>query len=149
MAGCSQADNLKTRDGREVQESTKKTSRDVLGLIDLKGKVTEPGPFTMPRSGYSGGVYRAHHPWSLYGVPVDDMKQAMDRLRRNLPANGWKIAKNGPDKSPAKTPEIIANSKGGEFSVKVRLLEEPAGSKHTSLIAVTVESACFKTNKPD
>ncbi|MFF8789991.1 hypothetical protein [Streptomyces sp. NPDC015125] len=142
-------ENLKLRNLADVKEETRNSSDKILKLIDLRGKVTEPGPSIAPCSEYSGDVYRASHPWSLYDVPVAEMKKAMDRLRGNLPKNGWKIVKDGPDKSPAKTPEIIANSKGNEFSVKVRLLAEPAGSKHTSLIAVTVESACFRTNKPD
>ncbi|MGW7573488.1 hypothetical protein [Streptomyces sp. NPDC054765] len=142
-------DNLKVRGAEEIKESTEKTSSEILDLIGLKGKVTKPGPFTMPCSGQSGGVYRAHHPWSLYGVPVDDMKQAMDRLRKGLPKKGWKIVKDGFDGSPSKAPQIVANSKGEEFSVDIRLHDERKYGNDPSLIEVTVESACFKTKKPD
>ncbi|MFE1172139.1 hypothetical protein [Streptomyces sp. NPDC058773] len=141
--------NLKARDGKEIKESAKNTSREILDLLDLKGKATEPGPFTMPCAGYSGGAYRAHHPWSLYDVPVDEMEQAIDRLRKGLPRKGWKIVKDGFDGSPSKAPQIVANSKDGEISVDIRLHDERKYGKDPSLIEVTVESACFKTKNPD
>ena len=141
--------NLPLRNLEKVTEDTSKASSEILKIIDLKGKVTKPGPLPAPCSGYSTKAYRTSHPWSVYDVPVTQMREAMDRLRRGLPKNGWKIVKDGTDRSPSKSPEIVANSKGDEFSVKVRLLAEPAGSPHTSLIEVTVESACFKTKDSD
>lgn len=143
-------DKLKVRGIAKIKEDTKKSSREILDLIDLKGKVTEPGPYDTPCSGHSGGnVYRAVHPWSVYDVPVDDMRKSMDRLRRDLPRHGWKIVKDGPDGSPSKAPQIVANHEGGEFSVDIRLHDERKYGNKPSLIEVTVESACFKTKKPD
>lgn len=152
MAGCSQVseESLKVRATDEVKGITRKTSSEILDLIDLKGKVTEPGPYDTLCSGHSGGnVYRAVHPWSVYDVPVDDMQKSMDRLRRDLPGHGWKIAKDGPDGSPSKAPQIVANHEGGEFSVDMRLHDERKYGNKPSLIEVTVESACFKTKKSD
>ncbi|MER0480794.1 hypothetical protein ABR737_21025 [Streptomyces sp. Edi2] len=142
-------DDPKVRSAEENKESTKRASSEILGLIALKGKLAESGPFTMPCSGYSGGVYRDHHPWSLYDVPIDDMKEAMDRLRKGLPRKGWKIVKDGFDGSPSKAPQIVANSKGEEFSVDIRLHDQRKYGKDPSFIEVTLESACFKTEKPD
>lgn len=133
----------------KVEEETSKTSSKILKIIDLNGKVTKPGPLPAPCSGYSKKAYRISHPWSVYGVPVPQMKEAMDRLKRDLPKNGWKVTKDGPDASPSKSREIIANSEGNKFSVTIRLLDEPAGSTNPSLIEVTVESACFTTKTPE
>lgn len=134
----------------KVKEDTQKASSEILDLIALKGKVTEPGPYDTPCSGYAdGGVYRAVHPWSVYDVPVDDMKKAMERLRSDLPAKGWKIVKDGPDDSPSKAPQIVANRQGGKFSVDIRLHDRSERSGKPSLLEVTVASACFKTKQSD
>ncbi|MFG2098169.1 hypothetical protein [Streptomyces sp. NPDC048612] len=141
--------DLPLRNLETVTENTSRTSSEILKIIDLNGKVTKPGPLPAPCSGYSGKAYRTSHPWSVYDVPVPRMREAMDRLRRDLPKKGWKIVKDGPDRSPSKSPEIVANSKGDEFSVNIRLLAERDDSPHTSLIEVTVESACFRTENSD
>ena len=70
----------------------------------------------------------------------------MDRLRKQLPAKGWKIVKDGPDKSQAKLPQIVANSPDGHMSADLRLWIEPAGSKRSSMIEVTVVSDCFRSD---
>ncbi|MGW7249583.1 hypothetical protein [Streptomyces decoyicus] len=114
--------------------------------MGLKGKVTEPRPVTMPCSVLGR---RAQGSPPLDGVPVDDMKQGMDRLRKGFPRKGWKIVKDGFDGSPSTAPHIVANSKGEEFSVDIRLHDERKYGNDPSLIEVTVESACFKTKKPD
>ncbi|MEU2362725.1 hypothetical protein ABZ616_18625 [Streptomyces noursei] len=151
MAGCSgmNENNLKFRDIEQVKGDVRKASSELLGIIGLKGKATEGGPLIAPCSNYPEGVYRASHPWSVYGIPVEEMEKAMDRLRTGLPKNGWKIVKDGKDRSPSKSPQIVANSKGDEFSVDIRLHDERKYGSDPSLIEVTVESACFKTKQPD
>ncbi|MEU8996982.1 hypothetical protein AB0C95_19580 [Streptomyces caniferus] len=142
--------NLKAREIEKMMDETENTSREIRDLIGLKAKVTEPGSYDTPCSGHPGGnVHRAVHPWSVYDAPVDDMRKAMDRLRGDLPKHGWKIVKDGPDGSPSKAPQIVANHEGGEFSVDIRLHDERKYGNGPSLIEVTVESACFRTKKPD
>ncbi|WP_234426770.1 hypothetical protein [Streptomyces niger] len=148
LAGCSKnmnEDDLRVRSSDKVADETEKASSEILDLAGVKGKVTESGAFAMPCAGYSSEkVYRAHHPWSLYGLPFEELKKAFGRLRDGLPGHGWKIVKDGPDGSPSKAPQIIANHKGGDFSVDIRLHDESKRSGKTSLLEVTVESACFK-----
>jgi hypothetical protein len=64
-------------------------------------------------------------------------------MRTALPKNGWKIVEDGPDKSKAKTPTLVANSDDGDFSVKLRLLDRRDGDG-TSTLNVTVVSRCFE-----
>ncbi|WP_434595682.1 hypothetical protein [Streptomyces sp. A5-4] len=133
------------QDSEKMQEEVEKRSNRILEMIKLEGKSTQSGATLLPCSGYAPEekTQRARHPWSIYDVPVEDMEKAMDRMRTALPKNGWKIVKDGPDESLAKTPTIIADSDDGKFSVKLRLMDERK-HKETSLIAITVTSSCFQ-----
>ncbi|MEV5975342.1 hypothetical protein [Streptomyces sp. NPDC051921] len=137
---------MDVRDSTTVQDDVEKTSSRVLEMLALKGKVTEAGAMIAPCSDYEDEehVYRAHHPWSVYGVPFADMQKAFDHLRDELPKNGWRIVKDGVDGSVAKSPQIVAESSEGEFAVDVRLHRANKAENAPELIEVTVESACFK-----
>ncbi|GAB2952831.1 hypothetical protein GCM10023080_009240 [Streptomyces pseudoechinosporeus] len=140
---------MEARDSKKVKSQTEQTSSRVLEIIDLKGKVTDTGATTTRCSDYSDDeeVYRAQHPWSIYDVTVEDMKQAMDRLRQRLPEQGWKIVKDGTDDSQAKSPQIVADTKDGDFSVDIRLQDESKYGDDPSLLEVTVESACYRSKQ--
>ncbi|CAL9420196.1 hypothetical protein [Streptomyces sp. NPDC095602] len=137
---------MEVRDSAAVKADAKKVSSRVLDMLALKGKVTETGAMTMRCSGFDADekVYRARHPWSVYDVPFADMRTAFDRLRDELPKNGWKIVKDGPDASVGKSPQIVAESQSADFAVDVRLHEANRAQNAPALLTVTVESACFK-----
>ncbi|MFD0372962.1 hypothetical protein [Streptomyces sp. NPDC059071] len=134
------------RDSATVRKDVEKTSSRVLEMLAIKGKITEAGAMTARCSDYEAeeNVYRARHPWSVYGVPFADMQKAFDHLRDELPKNGWRIVKDGVDASVAKSPQILAESNGREFAIDVRLQKASQGEKAPDLIEVTVESACYK-----
>lgn len=137
---------MEVRDSATVEADVEKTSSRILEMLALRGKVTESGAMIAPCADYDTDekVYRARHPWSIYGVPFADMHGAMDRLRGELPKNGWEIVKDGVDGSAGKSPQIIAESKGREFALDVRLHKANKGENSSDLLEVTVESACFK-----
>ncbi|MFI7311139.1 hypothetical protein [Streptomyces hygroscopicus] len=156
LAGCSQvsdkkdADTVDVRDTGSMEKKTEEMSSGILDIIALKkAKVTEPGPDTLRCSAYpdDAGVHRMHHPWSVYDVPFEDLSRGFERLRAELPRHGWKIVKDGPDGSPAKTPQIVANSTRDHFSADIRLLDQRKHPDKTSLIEVTVVSDCFRDKK--
>ncbi|OEV05261.1 hypothetical protein AN216_03865 [Streptomyces oceani] len=130
-----------------MQTQTEKKSSELLDIMDLQGKVTEPGAIVAPCSDYPSedGVIRAPHPWSLYDVPVERMREGMDRLREKLPKSGWRITKDGTDSSRSKSPQIIADSTDGKYSADIRFWEEPESSDEESMIVVTVVSSCFRS----
>ncbi|MFI6701746.1 hypothetical protein ACIBJC_22740 [Streptomyces sp. NPDC050509] len=140
--------NTPERDGKQVQKGTENASSQILDMMDLKGKVTESGALILRCSDYSpeDEVYRARHPWSLRNIPIEEMKNAMDRLREELSKNGWNIVKDGPDDTVGKAPQIVANSKNGEFSADIRLLDNRKYGDDPSLIEVTVVSKCYKSS---
>ncbi|SCF95169.1 hypothetical protein [Streptomyces sp. Ncost-T10-10d] len=138
---------MKTRDADTVKAGVERTSSRILEILDIKGKVTETGAMTSHCSGYDSDeeIYRARHPWSIYKAPYADTQRGMDRLRVELPKDGWKIVQDGVDGSKAKSPQIVAESKGGEFAVDVRLHKASKVGNAPDLLEVTVESACYRS----
>lgn len=148
LSGCGQEEGPKVQvgDEKEFTAQVEHASSEIFDLLAVKGKATEPGAATVPCAGYpdENDVRQARHAWSLHGAPVKDLAGAMERLREQLPRRGWKIVKDGPDGSRARTPQIVADSADGKNSVDVRLLAESEESDKTSLIEVTVVSACYQ-----
>lgn len=105
---------VKTQDGDTVKAGVERTSSRILEILDVRGKVTETGATTSRCSDYDSDeeVYRARHPWSIYKAPFADMQKGMARLRVELPKDGWKIVQDGVDGSKAKSPQIVAESRG-------------------------------------
>ncbi|MFJ1788886.1 hypothetical protein ACIOML_31850 [Streptomyces anulatus] len=143
LSGCSEMDensaDAPVRASSEVQDEVEKVSGSILEILSLKAKATEAGAMISP---CEGGAYRAHHPWGVYGPPAEDLEEAMDRLRSQLPKKGWKIVKDGPDDSRAKSPQIVADSADGKFSVDARF--HGRQSNDPAQLEVTVQSACFR-----
>ncbi len=137
---------MERRDSATVERSVEKTSSRILEILALKGKVTESGAMTSRCSDHEldEEVYRARHPWSIYQVPFADMQKAVDRLRAELPKEGWEIVKDGVDGSAGKSPQIIAESKGAEFAIDVRLYKASEVGNAPDLLKVSVESACYR-----
>ncbi|MGW4626222.1 hypothetical protein [Streptomyces rubiginosohelvolus] len=143
LSGCSGVNeggaDAPARTTAEVQDEVEKVSSSILEIISLKAKMTEAGAMISP---CEDGAYRARHPWGVYGPPAKDLGEAMDRLRSQLPTKGWKIVKDGPDDSQAKSPQIVADSADGKFSVDARLHDRR--SDDPAQLEVTVQSACFR-----
>lgn len=138
---------VKAQDSDTVKAGVERTSSRILEILDVKGKVTETGAMTSRCSDYGSDeeVYRARHPWSIYKAPFADMQKGMDRLRAELPKDGWKIVRDGMDSSKANSPQIVAESKSGEFAVDVRLHKASKVGNAPDLLEVTVESACYRS----
>ncbi|MDJ1643216.1 hypothetical protein [Streptomyces pakalii] len=143
LSGCSGMNDsgadAPVRASSEVQDEVEKVSSSILEILSLKAKMTEAGAMISP---CEDGAYRARHPWGVYGPPAKDLGEAMDRLRSQLPTKGWKIVKDGPDDSQAKSPQIVADSTDGKFSVDARFHDRR--SDDPAQLEVTVQSACFR-----
>ncbi|MFB8138346.1 hypothetical protein [Streptomyces parvus] len=143
LSGCSEINendaDVPVRSNSEVQDEAEEISSSILEILSLKAKVTESGAMISP---CEEGDYRAHHPWGVYGPAAKDLVEAMDRLRSQLPKKGWKIVKDGPDDSQAKSPQIVADSTDGEFSVDVRFHDRQ--NDDPAQLEVAVQSACFR-----
>ncbi|PSK72369.1 hypothetical protein C6W96_12140 [Streptomyces sp. CS149] len=127
------------RTSSEVQDEVEKVSSSILEILSLKAKITEAGAMISP---CKEGTYRAHHPWGLSGPSAKELGDAMGRLRSQLSKKGWKIVKDGPDGSQVKSPQIVADSTDGKFSVDARFHDRR--SDDPAQLEVTVQSACFR-----
>nr|WP_237522515.1 hypothetical protein [Streptomyces sp. SID8350] len=96
-------------------------------------------------NGSDGKTFRARHPWSVHQAPFVQLQASMERLRRELPKDGWEIVKDGTDSSAAKSPQLVAESAGREFAVDVRLHKASGVGNAPDLLEVTVESACYRS----
>lgn len=127
-----------------VRGDARQLSSGILDSIALKGEVTKSGPgVAVCGDKDSDYFYKIHHPWSLRGMPIGDLKRAMERLKADLPKRGWKVVKYGPDSSPSKSLELIADSTEKKFSVNVSL-DDRSGENKESQILVDLVSACFR-----
>ncbi|MFI1187663.1 hypothetical protein [Streptomyces californicus] len=143
ISGCSGMDeksaDTPVRVSSEVQDEVEKVSSSILDIISLKAKLTESGAMI---TSCDGGAYRAYHPWSLYGPPAKALGEVMDKLRGQLPKKGWKIVKDGPDETQVRSPQIIAESTDGKFSLDARFHDGRDGGP--AQLEVGVQSACFR-----
>lgn len=129
----------------EARASTKDVSSQVFDMIGIRaGKTTEPGPSISTCEEDPEHLFLARHPWSLYGVSPDELKQGFQRLRENLPKNGWKIVEYGPNKSANKNLELTADSEKERFSINAELHVTGDSGKKEPLILVTVVSGCYR-----
>ncbi|PZT74451.1 MULTISPECIES: hypothetical protein [unclassified Streptomyces] len=120
-------------------------SSRILEIIDVKGKATEPGAMTSPCSDdyRQEDPYHALHLWSLYKAPYAELEKGMDRLRDELPKDGWKITKDGRDGTVGNSPQLIAESEARGVKADIRLDKEVKAEKAPAMLRVTVQSRCY------
>ncbi|MYT20037.1 hypothetical protein GTW69_07005 [Streptomyces sp. SID7760] len=156
-AGCSSADDgsrraydPRPRSHQEVEKEVGDLSGKALDLTQVKGKVTEGGPVTHP-CGTGGekekGLRSVRYVRSVYGVDHDTLGTGMRRLAEQLPANGWKVVKNGPNPhTKAKTPEVLAVHEATRTQLEASWMDASDGGEN--LINFSVYSRCFKDTDP-
>ncbi|MBA0053554.1 hypothetical protein E0L36_22540 [Streptomyces sp. AJS327] len=145
MTGASgDGKEYRVRGREEVLDETERKSSEILDLMKVKARVTKPGAGVMGCSGSQDErTYRGWHPWSIWDVSVEELNEVMERLRRSLPKAGWAIVKDGHDNTPAKSEQILAESRKDGFAVDIRLRDRRQHKK-TSIISVTVNSLCYR-----
>ncbi|OKK02946.1 hypothetical protein AMK26_24105 [Streptomyces sp. CB03234] len=87
--------------------------------------------------------YRIYHPWGIHDLRKGTFEQAMQNLRVQLPKNGWKITKDGPAKTKAKDPQIIAVNTASHHTIAIEWLSNRAGTLK-DMISVDVTSRCYR-----
>ncbi|MEU0399260.1 hypothetical protein ABZ318_03250 [Streptomyces sp. NPDC006197] len=149
--GCSMsdADDLgytpTTLDVDDARTRTKELSSEIFDMIGLpQGKTTPGGAGASVCQEDREHLFSIRHPWSLYDVSEDELKQGFERLHQALPAKGWKIVSYGPNNSKARTLELTADKENEHFAVNAELWVGSKDPKQKNLIAVTVVSGCFR-----
>ncbi|MDN3060659.1 MULTISPECIES: hypothetical protein [Streptomyces] len=131
-------------DTDEARQRTREVSSRLLEMINVKGKVTEPGPriARCDDEPDAKDLYVARHPWSIYDLSEEEVTRGMENLRKGLPEHGWKILKDGKANSKAQDPEILAENTEEKFAANFTALKKTASGD--TMIKVTVVSACHR-----
>lgn len=109
-AGCSGGHSTPVRDPQAVTDEVTTQSDAVITMTQVKGKVTGGGS-TEVSCNYDNDDdpnREMLNMWSLTGVDNTALGKAMGNLAASLPERGWKVVKNGPDRSLSKSQEIQA-----------------------------------------
>ncbi len=155
LAGCAMTNSEEpngtkpagTRSVDDVDSETKKISSEILDIIAVKGKLSEPGPGVSACEGDERGeeTFMLRHPWSLTASSDGELSKAMARLKEELPKNGWEIVKYGRNNSASKSLTLTADHKERKFGVHVEHWEKNSGGdSNPASLVVTVVSACYQ-----
>ncbi|MGW0537498.1 hypothetical protein [Streptomyces sp. NPDC003032] len=131
-----------TRSIDDARSETKRVSSDILDIIGLQGKVSEPGP-GVTRCGEERDhekFFRMRHPWSFTPESDKGLDDVMKRLREELPKNGWKVVEYERDTSPNRNLNLTADNDKRKFSVRVTHYAKDNPPKLT----VRVISGCYQ-----
>lgn len=129
----------------EARTKTKTVSSQIFDLIGLKqAKTTETGPGISPCEEDPERLFLSRHPWALYGVSAEELKQGFQRLKENLPKHGWKVVEYGPNKSANKNLELTADSDKERYSVNAELRVTGERGKARPSIQIRIVSGCFR-----
>ncbi|MFT2015935.1 hypothetical protein ACMA1D_08850 [Streptomyces sp. 796.1] len=142
------ASSTEVRRASDAEDEAARLASDIFDAAGVKGKVTKPGPLTAECAGKDiEKYYRIIHFWSIWDVPIQDLRQGMENLREKLPGRGWSVEKYGPDESPSRSLELIAGSRNGKFTAVIHLYDKSkrSGPKAPkSIINVALTSTCFQ-----
>ncbi|WP_405450758.1 hypothetical protein [Streptomyces erythrochromogenes] len=131
---------------QDVQKEVGDLSSRALDMTQVKGKVTDGGPATYPCGSdeeKKEGLRNVRHVWSVYGVDDDALDKGMQNLAAQLPGNGWKVVKNGPNENTeSKQIEVLAVHEQTHTQLEAKRMDGSKGGE--TLIYFDVYSRCFK-----
>ncbi|MFC9394012.1 hypothetical protein ACFTWS_12750 [Streptomyces sp. NPDC057027] len=129
----------------DARTRTKEISSEIFDMIGLPRAKSTPGGAGASRCQEDPEhLFSIRHPWSLYDVSEDELKQGFERLHQALPAKGWKVVSYGPNSSKARSLEITADKENEHFALNAELWVGSKDPKQKNLIGVTVVSGCFR-----
>ncbi|MFV0129385.1 hypothetical protein ACLGI4_17020 [Streptomyces sp. HMX112] len=113
------------------------------------GEASSGAPDAAPCDGVEHG-FRVRHFWSMYSPSADRLKQAMDRLRKELPAKGWKVVRFATADSEAKQLQLAVEHEKEHHTATIELLlpstyEKPSKWQKQSRdrLSVALTSPCY------
>ncbi|GAB2924804.1 hypothetical protein [Streptomyces mayteni] len=150
---CSDVDDAQSGEGsasltvRSVEDAradARGLSSSILDLSGVQGRVSEPGPrvTTCEEDPDRERLYRIRHSWSITETSAESLAAGMDRLRSQLPQEGWEVVEEGELNNAERTPRILFENNEVEYAANVTL---EGGDSDAPLLVVTLVSACFST----
>ncbi|MBD3934359.1 hypothetical protein IF129_22705 [Streptomyces chumphonensis] len=137
-------ETVETSSVARVDAQTKEVSSQLLDIIDVSGRVSEPGPGVTQcdQSRSRERYFRMNHSWSVSSQDTDQLGKAMRRLLDKLPKQGWEVVSYGPNNSTSKTLTLIADHPAKRFGTNIEFWERRPEGKTPGLL-VTVVSGCY------
>ncbi|WP_059011576.1 hypothetical protein [Streptomyces specialis] len=135
------APTVKSVDDARAEASD--VSSRILDVAAIQGQVSEPGPGVgiCEDDPEKERLYTMDHPWSVSGLPRRTLEEAMDRLRAELPREGWEILEDGELDNANRTPRILFENTRIEYAAHVTI----EGGDDDPRLHVSLVSACFST----
>lgn len=129
---------------QDARADTRDVSSRLFDIISVQGEASEPGPgvTTCEADPDMERLYKMHHPWSISGVSRDVLREGMERLREQLPQEGWEIIEDGEANNANRSPVILFENRDVEYAAHVTLMGK---TDEDSLLYVFLVSACFST----
>ncbi|MFF8610595.1 hypothetical protein ACF06X_32295 [Streptomyces sp. NPDC015346] len=136
---------MKVAAAKDLVRARSSTIFDTAGLREANNGA----PDAAPCDGVDDG-FRVRHFWSMYAPTADALKQAMEKLHKELPAKGWKVVRFEPAKSEAKQLQLDVEHEKDHHTATVELLL-PSTYKDASKwekeardsLSVSVTSPCY------
>ncbi|MGY0061937.1 hypothetical protein ACWY4P_36300 [Streptomyces sp. LZ34] len=136
----------------QAKQHVRKLSSDVFDMVRLQGKVSPAGPATMP-SQQREREYFVQHFWSISRLSERELTRGFNRLREELPKEGWRITRFGHVNSTDRQLEIEAVHEKDKYSLSAELWVSSSGENaHASApkndrIVFSVGSPIYRTPK--
>ncbi|MFG2990416.1 hypothetical protein ACGFZK_14180 [Streptomyces sp. NPDC048257] len=130
-----------TSTSRDAADAVEKVSSGLYDLIGVKGKASETRSGVTECEGRDPEKYfQVFHPWSFYPASADQLDEAMERLKTELPKHGWKIVRYENDTSQSKNLNLTADNTEKKYSVSVVQMKKNDPPK----LSLTVVSGCYE-----
>ncbi|MFD6938862.1 hypothetical protein ACFWAP_22260 [Streptomyces goshikiensis] len=140
-SGSAEAPLVGTSTSRDAADAVEKASSELYDLIGVKGKGSESRSGVMECEGKDPATYfKVFHPWSFYPASADQLDEAMERLKSELPKHGWKVVRYEPDTSQAKNLVLTADNTEKKYGVSVVQMKKNDPPK----LSLTVVSGCYR-----
>ncbi len=149
LTGCSMNDSadpdaipvVGTSTSRDAADAVEKVSSELYDLLGVQGKASESRSGVTECEGKDPAKYfQVFHPWSFYPASADQLDEAMERLKTELPKHGWKVVRYEPDTSQAKNLNLTADQSEKKYSVSIVQMKKNDPPK----LSLTVVSGCYQ-----
>ncbi len=130
-----------TSTSRDASDALEEISSSIYDLIGVKGKASNSRPGVSDCSGKDTEThFSIFHTWSFYPASASDLDVAMERLRSELPRNGWTITDYGSDNSKNENTTLTADHDEKKVGVKITQRSKNDPPK----LSFDVVSECYK-----
>ncbi|MFI6410555.1 hypothetical protein [Streptomyces sp. NPDC050585] len=109
-----------TRTSSEAADETEKLSSEIYDAIGINGKASDSRPGVMECGDRDREKYfRIFHKWSFYPVSPSELAGVMERLREQMPRQGWKVVEYREDTSKNRNLNLTADNDAKKASVNI------------------------------